>query len=318
MAQFSSRKRSTVAIMITTLMAIGLYGIIPQFANFSNSLTTLQSADLRTLFLAVIVSFLTYIAAAQIYCWLSVKRLSFGPTLLVQLAGLLINRIFPAGIGGLGLNYAYLRTNRHTTVQAASVVALNSVIGFGGHILLLLLVVLVQPTVVGNLTLPRMNPTLVLICAIALMVGFLTLLVSVRKPQRAERLLPFKKALHSVIDRYKQQPGYLLAALVGAMILTACNVTSLWLCCQAVGISVGLLTVFIVFSAGVLVGTATPTPGGIGGFEAGLVAGLVAAHVDAPTALAAALLYRLITFWFGLLLGGMAFAVMQSRRIVRW
>jgi uncharacterized protein (TIRG00374 family) len=40
-----------------------------------------------------------------------------------------------------------------------------------------------------------------------------------------------------------------------------------------------------------------PVPGGLGVTEVGLVTGLTAAGVPSPTAVAAVLTYRLITFW---------------------
>jgi uncharacterized protein (TIRG00374 family) len=78
-----------------------------------------------------------------------------------------------------------------------------------------------------------------------------------------------------------------------------------------------MLQVFIVFTLGVAVGTATPTPGGIGGAEAALTAGFLAQDVSAPLALAAALLYRFTSFWVGLAVGAGAALVVLSRRMLK-
>jgi len=45
------------------------------------------------------------------------------------------------------------------------------------------------------------------------------------------------------------------------------------------------------------VGSAVPTPGGVGGIEAALTAALIGAGVDGATAAAIVLLFRLFTFW---------------------
>jgi uncharacterized protein (TIRG00374 family) len=69
----------------------------------------------------------------------------------------------------------------------------------------------------------------------------------------------------------------------------------------------GLEHIFLVFTIGMIVGTATPTPGGLVGAEAGLTGGLITYGVQADTALAAALLYRFLTYWLPLLPGFIIF-----------
>ena len=57
----------------------------------------------------------------------------------------------------------------------------------------------------------------------------------------------------------------------------------------------------------------TPTPGGLGGVEAGLVAGLVAYRVASADALAAVLVYRLVSYWLMLAIGAAAFVIAERR-----
>jgi uncharacterized protein (TIRG00374 family) len=65
-----------------------------------------------------------------------------------------------------------------------------------------------------------------------------------------------------------------------------------------------------------LASTATPTPGGLVGAEAGLFAGFVAYGVSAPMAGAAVLLYRFVTYWLPLLPGVLALFLARRRRLV--
>jgi uncharacterized membrane protein YbhN (UPF0104 family) len=50
--------------------------------------------------------------------------------------------------------------------------------------------------------------------------------------------------------------------------------------------------------------------------EAGLVAGLVVYQVDSAAALAAVLVYRLISYWLPLAAGAAAFAVSHRRKYI--
>jgi uncharacterized protein (TIRG00374 family) len=100
------------------------------------------------------------------------------------------------------------------------------------------------------------------------------------------------------------------------MTLTLFNVLCLLCCLSALGIHLPFVIVLLVFSFGVGAGAATPTPGGLGGFEAGLTAGFVAYHVGSSSALAAALLYRLISYWLPLIFGAVAFTICQKQKLL--
>ena len=53
----------------------------------------------------------------------------------------------------------------------------------------------------------------------------------------------------------------------------------------------------VVYFAGAIIGSAVPTPGGLGGIEAAMSSGLIAIGVDSGTAVSSVLLYRLATYW---------------------
>jgi uncharacterized membrane protein YbhN (UPF0104 family) len=65
--------------------------------------------------------------------------------------------------------------------------------------------------------------------------------------------------------------------------------------------------------AGNAVGSATPTPGGIGGVEAVMSAGLTAIGIPAHQAIPAVLIFRLATFWLPIPAGWVSYLVLQRR-----
>jgi uncharacterized protein (TIRG00374 family) len=73
------------------------------------------------------------------------------------------------------------------------------------------------------------------------------------------------------------------------------------------------LAVVFVYLAGATIGQAAPTPGGIGAVEAALAAGLIAVGLDSTTAISAALLYRIATFWLPILPGWASFWWLQRK-----
>ena len=64
--------------------------------------------------------------------------------------------------------------------------------------------------------------------------------------------------------------------------------------------------------SGSAVGSVVPTPGGIGAVEAAMSAFMTAvAHVYAPVALSAVLLFRLLSFWLPIPFGWVALNYLQ-------
>jgi uncharacterized membrane protein YbhN (UPF0104 family) len=221
-----------------------------------------------------------------------------------------MNRLLPAGIGGIGVNYAYLRKARHGAAQAASVVAVNNGLGFAGHTLLLAIVLALYHTHLPPLQLWHFQHfMLIAIAGVALVTGVVILYARFRAA-----VWRGLRDFASQLVTYRHRPGHFLIALLCSMCLTTANVLCLWFCLNAVYADATFVTALLAFSFGVALGTATPTPGGLGGVEAGLVAGLVAYHVDGQTALAAVLLLRLLSFWLPLAVGAPAFLLARQRQ----
>jgi glycosyltransferase 2 family protein len=75
-----------------------------------------------------------------------------------------------------------------------------------------------------------------------------------------------------------------------------------------------LIDLLAVYLAGTAVAAASPTPGNIGAVEITLSAGLTTVGVPSAAAVAAVLVYRLLTFWFPLVPGFFAFRYLQAQR----
>jgi uncharacterized protein (TIRG00374 family) len=108
----------------------------------------------------------------------------------------------------------------------------------------------------------------------------------------------------------------ILVAIIAATFITFFFVLALWACAQAVGMQINFVQTFVVYTTGVMVGIATPTPGGLGGVEAGLVAGMVAYGQSSSLAFSAVIIYRLLTFWLPIAPGALCFWLLRRKRVV--
>jgi uncharacterized protein (TIRG00374 family) len=108
-----------------------------------------------------------------------------------------------------------------------------------------------------------------------------------------------------------------LAISAGAnLVLTAAYLVAFIAALWAIGVHPAILPAAIVYLAGNAVGSAAPTPGGIGGVEAVLAAGLTAIGVPAHEAIPAVLLFRVATFWLPIPAGWVAYMLLRRRDIL--
>ncbi len=98
----------------------------------------------------------------------------------------------------------------------------------------------------------------------------------------------------------------------GAVVLSAVN----WLldlgclaaCCAAIGIHVSVAALLITYTAGMAAASLLPVPAGLGAVETAMTVGLTVAGAVAAPALAAVLLYRLLSTGSVIVIGGLVVA----------
>ena len=104
-------------------------------------------------------------------------------------------------------------------------------------------------------------------------------------------------------------PGALMAAVGN----TGFDYLALLMALRAVGADPRPSLVLLAYAAAELLALIPLTPGGLGFVEAGLVGTLTLAGVSGPGALAATLLYRLVSFWLPIPAGGIAYVLFRRR-----
>lgn len=283
----------------------------PQAARVRPAFGLVAAADGRWLLLAALWPLGSHLVAAEKYRLLAWRRLRLWPTLLVQLVALLTSRIVPAGLGGAGANYLYLRRQRHSGAQAAAVVGLNDALGLMGHGLLVAGLLLT-----GSAGWQQLHPHVswqpldwLLLAASGLVVSWL-----VRRYWSHLRrgLASFWRTLRA----FRGRPGRLAGALAASLLITLGYALSLWCSALALHAPLAFGPALMVLTIGIAAGTVTPTPGGLVGAEAGLAAGLLAYRLSLDQAVAITLLYRLVSFWLSLLLGAMVLPLAERRRLL--
>ena len=305
----SLRKKLSLRI-VSEVVIIGLvlYLVLAGLGGLNASLNAVRSADPEWIGAAMLAVGFSYVCATWNYMLLAARQIKFLPTLWVQWAGCLVNRLLPAGLGGMGLNAYYLHRHGHSTVVASATAAANSLLGFVGNVLLLIGVLGVSPLPFSvDIFDDQVSSVMV-----AVGIGAALIILIVWK--RTVLIVGLKQSAE-YIRLLRSRPGRTCGALVSSMALTALHALGLYCVLHALHVPASYALSLLAVSAGSLGGGLAPTPGGLGGAEAGIAAVLISFSVPAAAATAAALTYRGITYWLPLLPGYVALKVVEKRYI---
>ena len=290
----------------------GAYLLLPQMGELGQAVHALRSVKPPWLVAGFFCSLLGCLMAAWAQMGAVGQPLSLRHVYIVQMAAAFVSQLTPQGLGGMGLNERYLERAGVARPVAVGAVVLNMAAGAVVHVASLITVVLlVGSDGLGGLTLP--------IGKIALLAGLVMALLSglvLATPVGRRRLVaPAATALRSMVAVLRC-PVRAFQLFGGSAGVTAAYAVSLAICLQATGGEAALLQVAAVYLGAAAVGAAVPSPGGLGAMEAALVAGLTALGVAVGPAIAAVLIFRLLTFWLPILPGFVAFRYLRRRQLV--
>jgi uncharacterized protein (TIRG00374 family) len=299
--------------LLLILAAVALYILAPELKLFHESLNAMEHVRLLPLTYVGLYVISTFFLSALTYRLLVGSKYRYTRGLFIEFAGMFTNRLLPAGIGGIGLNFSFLRKQKYSKTEAFAVITTNNLLGLLGHIILSVIILGIFhkkiPTI--NIHYSARELYVGIVCLVIVGVGMLYVIINFHG-----HFLRVTHDLMSTISNFSKRPYQLALALLSSIGLTVSNVLALYFCSLALNLHLSLVIVFVVFTFGILLGTASPTPGGLGGTEAGLIAGLVALHVSAANALALALVFRVISFWIPFICGGIVFAVIKKLNYV--
>ncbi len=303
----------TVLILVSSLIA--LYVLIPQLTDVGGMVRQLRHASWGWVGATLLFSFLSYIGASISLMGLAPTHVPAFDAFEVCLSGSFVNRITPAGVGGIGLNVRYLQKRGADTAVAASRIGVNSLLGIVIHLTLTLLFVLWAGKEASfDFRLPKMP---LLVGALVLLVGAGVVFLV---PWGREHLLgSVRRALGeawSGVTTIAKEPLRLLVMIIGGTSITLAYLFGLYCAVEAFGGGLAFPAVGAVYLAGSAIGQAAPTPGGLGAVEAALIAGLVSVGLDKEIAVPSVLLFRLMTFWVPILPGWATFTRLSRRGLI--
>ncbi|MFJ9678706.1 lysylphosphatidylglycerol synthase domain-containing protein [Streptomyces sp. NPDC101194] len=289
--------------------AIAAYFLISQVtqADFG---AVVEQAEWGWVAAAVGFSALSYVAAAMSLLGFVPERVPFGKTVLAQVAGSFVKLVAPAAVGGVALNTRFLQRAGVRPGLAVASVGASQLFGLGCHILLLAAFGYLTGTEKTPSSLTPSRTVIAGLLTVAVLVLVVTAVPFLRKFVVTRVRSLFAGVVPRMLD-VVQRPQKLLTGIGGMLLLTGVFVMCLDASVRAFsGPDVPRLSyasIAVVFLAGNALGSAAPTPGGMGAVEGALTLGLIAVGLPKEVAAPAVLLYRLLTLWLPVLPGWLCF-----------
>lgn len=289
--------------------AIAAYFLISQVtqADFG---VLVEQAEWGWVAAALGFSGLSYVAAAMSLLGFVPERVPFLKTVQAQVAGSFVKIVAPAAVGGVALNTRFLQRAGVRPGLAVASVGASQLFGLGCHILLLALFGYLTGT---EKTPDSLTPSRTVIAGL-LTVAVLVLVVTAIPFLRKFVVTRVRSLFAGVVPRMLdvvQRPQKLVTGIGGMLLLTSLFVLCLDASIRAFSgpdvTQLSYASIAVVFLAGNALGSAAPTPGGMGAVEGALTLGLIAVGLPMEVAAPAVLLYRVMTLWLPVLPGWIAF-----------
>jgi uncharacterized membrane protein YbhN (UPF0104 family) len=288
--------------------AVAGYFLLTQLTQVDFS-TVVSDAHWGWVLAALLFSALSYVAAAMSLLGFVPERVPFRRTVMAQVAGSFVKIVAPAAVGGVALNTRFLQRAGVRPGLAVASVGASQLFGLGAHIVLLLSF----GYLTGTEKTASLTPSRTVIAGL-LTVAVLVLVVTAIPFMRKFVVTRLRSLFAGVVPRMLdvlQRPMKLLTGIGGMFLLTGVFVMCLDASIRAFdngNQQLSYASIAVVFLAGNALGSAAPTPGGVGAVEGALTLGLLAVGLPKEVAAPAVLLYRLLTLWLPVLPGWLTFS----------
>jgi glycosyltransferase 2 family protein len=302
------RWRTVISTIALTFAAYLLIGQISQV----NLLGTLRHTNPGWFALALFASAVTYFAAAQNLAAFVPKRLSAIRGFFVQLSTAFVGVAMPPTVGHVAVNARYLHREGVDEATIGVAVTLSQLVNVITTVPLLIVLGLLTGSGLSRFKIAPGGDVLIGLAAIAVAIGILMAVPATRAKINATVWPHLRSAWPRLLDAVSH-PLRLAWSSGANLLLTFSYVVAFMASLWAVGAHPALLPAAVVYLAGNTVGSAAPTPGGLGAVEAVLAAGLTGMGIPAHEAIPAVLVFRVATFWLPIPAGWLSYIMLQKR-----
>lgn len=310
-------ERISIGQVVSAFGFVFLVVVLLAFAsNWDDISAALREADWTRLPATVVLAMLPFPSGALSLMGSVVRPLPLGRTTVIMFGQSFLNRFTPMNAGGMAMRVRYLQKGGTDVAVAAAAVGVTSAAsGVMQGVMFALFIFWAGSSPGGTLELPDIASVALVVLLVAAVVGVVLLVPSVRR--LAAKWWEVGRAKFGEDFRgVAARPSKLALLFGGAGLSKFFTIAAFVASCRAFDISLGFADLGLLYLIGSTVGSAVPTPGGVGGVEAALIAVLTGAGVDNATAAAAVVVFRLVTYWLPVLPGYVSLRYSRKAELV--
>lgn len=231
-----------------------------------------------------------------------------------QVAGGFATVSMPAGVGPSFANLQFLRKSGYRNAPATAIMSAALVVYYAVYFAMLVLIGLFtgRNTFTGSIP----TNTLVIVLGAVVVVVSIAMMIPPLRHWVTGRLMPLARNYVNKLLDVLSRPRELTISCLGALFQNVTTGLAFWAALQAFGYTTNPVEATFVFMLAYALGSAVPTPGGLGGVEAALTFAFVAIGVPQGVALSATLLHRVVFYWLRVPLGALAMRWLARRNLM--
>jgi undecaprenyl-diphosphatase len=302
---------STRTVVMLAAVGLAFYVLLPQLGDLERTADAFQDAHWGWIPLVLGATALTYVFAAVSLMGSVPQPLRFWPTLRAQIATSFVGRITPGSTGGIAVGVRYLQRSGIDPAAATASVGLNAVGGLVVHLSLMIAFFAWTGTSgIGGFSLPDANLILAGV-AIVLSIGGAILVARPLRDRVVDTAVSAARSAIEALGGVATSPLRVMQLVGGSAGLTLAYMGALVAAIQGFGGGLSFPQIGAAYLGASALASASPTPGGLGAFEAALIAALSGFGLDDGAAVSAVLSFRLATYWLPTAPGWFAFHWME-------
>ena len=306
----------TLIMVVGTL--IGGWALVGVLIDVSKSFDTVLGADWLWVIAAFVLAQLAYVASAVEAVGSVAGVLPFGRVVAVEVAN-----SFSALAGGTAAVFATrVRFFQQQGYDSSVALSSGAIMATSSWIAIAVLTIVSLPFAWGSIHLEATpqsggdSKLVWIILAVVVLVGLVTgLALAVPRFRRlaAEHLRPRVSAIWGNLKEVARSPRKLVLLVGGSFAQELVVAMALSVSLRAFGDHLRLPTLIVVITLAGIIGGISPSPGGMGVVEAGMILGLTAAGVSEADATAAVFIQRLFTSYLPPIWGWFTLVWMRKR-----
>ena len=274
-------------------------------------------ADLIYVIPVLALAMATYFTGALSMLGAVPIELRFGRTTAVMFGQSYLNRFTPANAGGMAMRIRYLQLEGLDGAVAATSIGLTSAASGIAQVLMILIFFIWGGASdrFNDFEFPDIGTIVLIILALGAVATGVLMTTWGRRTLTPWLQQIFGK-VREMLREIARDPRKMSQLLGGAILGKLANITAFYLSAAAFGVDISFPKAGALYMVATTIGSAVPTPGGVGGVDAALTAALLSFGVDNATAAAVVLLFRILTFWLPTVPGYFFLGYCQRHRYV--